>query len=223
MSLFSDINIWDVGKTREKVKNHELIGEWCLTSQHGQTDLFYCFYKIIITESIRTLFLANDWITGSPNFHQNAWSTNQVASKLFEHYSRSNGSLNEWNGQHGKTPKNSQGNCFDERNFQEKNIKLMLDSSFLRQTFNITSKNVSSIHWIRDRAHSSANMLPTSTIIWLHLEVLFVWFIWAVNLVCLTTLLSLDIFVAVYLLSSSATETKYRYTGRDRLSGGPLW
>ena len=47
--------------------------------------------------------------------------------------------------------------------------------------------------------------------------------IWAETLVCLTTLLSLDGFFAVYLLSSSATEKKYRCTGRDRLSGGLLW
>ena len=66
---------------------------------------------------------------------------------------------------------------------------------------------------IEFRIVHTANILPSSTILLLHLEVLFVWFIWAVNLVCLTTLLSLDGIFAVYLLSSSATEKKYRCTG----------
>ena len=61
---------------------------------------------------------------------------------------------------------------------------------------------------IEFRIVHTANILPSSTILLLHLEVLFVWFIWAVNLVCLTTLLSLDGLFAVYLLSSSATEKK---------------
>ena len=55
----------------------------------------------------------------------------------------------------------------------------------------------------------TANMLPTSTILQLHLEVLVGWFIWAVNLVCPMRLLSLDGFITVYLLSLSATEKKY--------------
>ena len=61
------------------------------------------------------------------------------------------------------------------------------------------------------------NMLPISTILWLGLKVSFVWFIWAENLVCLTTSHSSDGFFSVSMLSSSATDKIYRYTGGERL------
>ena len=76
-----------------------------------------------------------------------------------------------------KNFKNTQGNCFNERNFQKKNIKLMLISGPLRLTFKKTSKSVlyyplelTLTFWI---VHPE-NMLAKSTIFWMLLEVLVV-------------------------------------------------
>ena len=232
MSLFSDMNTRDVGRTREKVENHELIGEWVSTissvfptpqvfisEDRDMVNVFYFFYKITTPESIQTLFIANDWVTESPNCHQNARSTNKIARKIIEHHSRWNvvwmNETDNW-----KSSENSQGICFNERNFQKKKSNWCWTAVLFVA---YSSKQTRMFLSIEFRIVHTANILPSSTILLLHLEVLFVWFIWAVNLVCLTTLLSLDGLFAVYLLSSSATEKKYRCTGRDRLSGCLLW
>ena len=57
MSLFSDINTWDVRKTLEKVENHEPISRVLPTSRvliSENRDMVNVFYCLINTMQIKT-------------------------------------------------------------------------------------------------------------------------------------------------------------------------
>ena len=118
--------------------------------------------------------------------------------------------LNEWNGQHDKAQKIAKESASMKETFKRKTSNWCWTAVLFVA---YSSKPARMFLSIEFRIVQTANILPSSRILLLHLEVLFVWFIWAVNLVCLTTLLSLDGLFAVYLLSSSATEKKYLCTG----------
>ena len=96
----------------------------------------------------------------------------------------------------------------------------MLDSSTRCQTFDKTSESVS-IHWNRlqlsGRAPCKHAANINNSLVGFKSLVCLVHLAWAVNLVCLTTSHSSDGFFSVSMLSSSATDKIYRYTGGDRL------